>query len=453
MDLFSGAGGLSLGLREAGFRTLLRVDASADASETVFRNFHSASDADWRSHTKLDLKAQIGAGIAVSTTRLVLDRLDVVRQLLNGRALDLLAGGPPCQGFSTAGSRRASDPRNLLPLEFLAFVADLMPRAVLIENVEGIGHRRPGAEEPPADAIRRLLGQIAPGYVTWTWRLNAQNHGVSQDRSRLVIAAIRADIASRAEHLALPPRRVDGAPVRATTEGTIGDIVGGSYLFSGRESYPVEYQAARQSRFGELFQDPLRRPLTEVPPNHEFRRHSPIVRERFDLLRFLSQHDLHHSMVSVPSKLGTVKDRPEILRRISRATPPVEFPVGIGDRLVRSVDDLVSLVREVRTLKHSQRALRAESPSPTMLSLPDDHVHFAEPRTLTVREVARLQSFPDWFVFRGKVTTGGERRRVEVPQYTQVGNAVPPLLARALGERVTELLEPGHRTAASSGAA
>ena len=84
----------------------------------------------------------------------------------------------------------------------------------------------------------------------------------------------------------------------------------------------------------------------------------------------------------------------------------------------------------------------AIQPAPAALSIPDDacHYHKNESRTLTVREMARIQSFPDNFVFRSKVTTGGKMRRFEVPQYTQVGNAVPPLLGRALGLSIKALL-------------
>ena len=80
-------------------------------------------------------------------------------------------------------------------------------------------------------------------------------------------------------------------------------------------------------------------------------------------------------------------------------------------------------------------------PAPTITTLPDDVLHYSEPRILTVRESARLQSFPDWFQFRGKFTTGGSRRTKECPRYTQVGNAVPPLLARAIGLAIKAVLD------------
>ena len=79
--------------------------------------------------------------------------------------------------------------------------------------------------------------------------------------------------------------------------------------------------------------------------------------------------------------------------------------------------------------------------SRTIPTLPDDLLHYSEPRILTVRENARIQSFPDFFEFRGKYTTGGARRKEECPRYTQVGNAVPPLMAEALGVRIAQISE------------
>jgi len=79
--------------------------------------------------------------------------------------------------------------------------------------------------------------------------------------------------------------------------------------------------------------------------------------------------------------------------------------------------------------------------SPTLTTLPDDYIHYCEPRILTVREYARLQSFDDWFEFRGKYTTGGKARCHEVPRYTQVGNAIPPLFGEQSGEVLKEILK------------
>ena len=83
--------------------------------------------------------------------------------------------------------------------------------------------------------------------------------------------------------------------------------------------------------------------------------------------------------------------------------------------------------------KHVTIPLAAKAPSPTLTTLPDDYVHYCEPRILTVREYARIQSFPDWFEFKNKYTTGGKNRTKEVPRYSQIGNAIPPLFGEQAG--------------------
>ena len=116
-----------------------------------------------------------------------------------------------------------------------------------------------------------------------------------------------------------------------------------------------------------------------------------------------------------------------------------------GESLIQFGDNksLLEYLGSLATKKQTQRALIADKPAPAALSIPDDacHYHPSLQRTLTVREMARFQSFPDKFEFRSKVTTGGKMRRFEVPQYTQVGNAVPPLLGRALGMTVQNILD------------
>ena len=114
-----------------------------------------------------------------------------------------------------------------------------------------------------------------------------------------------------------------------------------------------------------------------------------------------------------------------------------------------------TISEEIRAMyglrKRALRVLDPDRPAPTITSLPDDLLHYREPRALTVRENARLQSFPDWFSFKGKYTTGGHLRRKEVPRFTQVANAVPPLVARAIGEMLVELLRAPKRRFAGDG--
>ena len=108
----------------------------------------------------------------------------------------------------------------------------------------------------------------------------------------------------------------------------------------------------------------------------------------------------------------------------------------------------MNLIFELATKKHSQHPLQWTNPSHTVLSLPDDFVHPEQPRTMTVREMARFQSFPDAFEFRSRVTTGGERRQSDIPQYTQVANAVPPKLAKAIGIAIKKALKAAEKNKA-----
>lgn len=448
IDLFSGAGGLSLGLDAAGFNLLLAVEASADAAQTYFRNFLSRDAREWATHLLLPLEQQVARGLAVTTTSQVLERAREVERLLDRRELDLLAGGPPCQAFSTAGLRNAEDPRNRLPLEFLSFVSRLTPRAVVVENVDGIAYafRRHGSE-PPLRELEALLAAVAPGYGTRVLRLNARRFGSAQDRPRVVMVGVRRDVLERLgvrSNSELPADLVAlrESDLAATVVGAIGDLRAAGYAYATPAEYPEHLWPSRDMRFSHTLRAPAA-PGDDptVPPNHEFRRHGPTVSKRFLLLQALSRHSIHHSLISLPCRMSGDELNSEIRKRIGTAVPKLEFPLRQRDELIAaSFQELVTVVTEVATLKHSQRALLPSGLAPTMMSLPDDHVHYAEPRTLTVREIARLQSFPDSFVFHGKVTTGGLARRREVPQYTQVANAVPPLMARALGARVLALL-------------
>lgn len=443
IDLFAGAGGLSLGLHAAGFEMLLAVESSPDAAETYFRNFRDASADRWIGHRRESLLDQISAGLAVAPTSDVLQRIDAVRALLGGKELDLLAGGPPCQGFSLAGARDPADPRNALAHEFLSFVKELQPRAVLIENVEGIGYRFGGSNDHSVLAgVVHALQAVSPGYRVQVLELNARAYGIAQHRPRVLVVGVRQDVElSGIESGDFVP--VDSDAQELSVYAALGDLSREGYLWNAAAEYPADLALARRLRFDSDLRPPAA-PDSEAahPANHEQRSHSAVVQKRFHLLLAMAAHRVHHSIVSLPRRIEGTELEAEIARRLAAAEPAITFPLAIrGTTIARSLQDLVNVLREVATLKHSQRALVATRPAPTMLSLPDDHVHYLEPRTLTVREVARIQSFPDSFVFCGKATTGGLARRVEVPQYTQVANAVPPVLAKAIGGRLRELLE------------
>jgi DNA (cytosine-5)-methyltransferase 1 len=473
IDLFAGAGGLSLGLESAGFEPILAVESSDLAAETYFMNFVSQDAPRWRRHRTKGIKEQIASGLAIHPTGAVLDHLDSVHRLLDKRTheLDLLAGGPPCQGFSLAGLRNPNDQRNKLPFEFLRFVEALQPRAVLIENVSGMGmsfSRAPGSA--PLEQLREALAEVGShGYVAEVLHVNARDFGVAQNRPRIMVVGVRRDVVSKIDNLKRTERsRSPSAPEPASpvsllarfrmaqavpvpVEEALLDISGDRYCLNETEYASHGY--ARSLRYSTLYPrhaemhppDPMR------PPNQDLRDHRPDVVLRFKLYIALAPYGITADAFGLAARLSADGDaaRDQVQARLeSRSVPiPLRMPDGTrildfdGSDVGRSTAALTNAIMKLSTRKHSQRALNPHAPSPTMLSLPDDFVHYREPRTLTVREMARIQSFPDSFVFFGKVTTGAHRRRVEVPQYTQVGNAVPPLMAREIGSRLLNLLD------------
>jgi DNA (cytosine-5)-methyltransferase 1 len=178
----------------------------------------------------------------------------------------------------------------------------------------------------------------------------------------------------------------------------------------------------------------------EKPLNHTKRKHSDEIVQRFQLYRFLDQNGISPRILNKLAADDLTAEARSFAAEaaIGHLTPPVSL--RDGTLVAYNTTALAALLVANRTKKHSQRALRLDQPGPTVMSLPDDFVHPNASRTLTVREMARLQSFPDLFEFRAKETTGSKRRQVEVPQYTQVGNAVPPLMAKALGGQLAGLL-------------
>jgi DNA (cytosine-5)-methyltransferase 1 len=474
LDLFAGCGGLSLGFEQAGLSMVASVEKSPMAAETHYRNFHlrgqnwdaaawdeviSASDAG-------DYAAMLAAGTIVGDIWEVLQN-DKVMSRLESLRPDVIVGGPPCQGFSMAGRRNPSDKRNQLPWAFLEFVEKLLPRAVVIENVVGINRAfsARGGEIPPFEQLRRALAEIGPGYIVQPVEINARHFGVPQNRPRMMLLALRSDDkairrqgieASREVWTSATAWRSLIADEPSGDNDLLVPVVGSRVpnrdrfrVWTAQEAlldlelngyrYGAKAKQYRSERFGfaafmrGIGATPVADSRNQVP-----RRHGEIATQRFAFYHFMAERGLDTSVLSLPKlELDPTRLKLEIARRLGGKLPPLPEDA----RFVTSLDqDFVDVIIRLATKKHTQKVVKAEEPAPTVVTLPDDYVHPADPRIMTVRELARFQSFPDWFEFRSKETTGSDRRRTEVPQYSQVGNAVPPLMAQAIGERLVEVL-------------
>lgn len=403
VDVFAGAGGLSLGLLQAGLRGLFAVEREPNAFETLRFNLIHGNQCpqfewpEWLPEQPHD----IGQFLRSHGTRLL---------ELRG-SVDVLAGGPPCQGFSPAGRRRAGDPRNRLFKLYAEMARLLQPTFLIFENVPWIAiefgklrrqKQNPrGIGRPPttfAERIRLELGAL--GYRVFVLNEIASDFGVPQARRRYLIIGIRGRLGTAVEaddlyrllrqernrvlqHLALPLHRT------LTVREAISDL-----------------ESAGQSRM----------PCADYPGFEQIVYPGPRTGYQRSLHRGLSRREAPNSMRLSQHRPPTSARFAEILatcRKGVAISPADRERLGIG--------------------KVALTPLHPDRPSKTLTSLPDDFLHYSEPRILTVREYARLQSFPDWFEFKGRYTTGSVDRKTMVPRFTQVANAVPPLLARAIG--------------------
>ncbi len=406
VDLCAGCGGLSLGLMNAGWKGLFAVEKNGDAFKTLKFNLLGTrptkfSWPSWLPQTELALEDLTEKYAAKLTA-------------LRGQ-VDLLAGGPPCQGFSTFGRRRAHDPRNQVFRQYLKVVELLQPKMVLMENVRGILCPFKGEDAPKdkdgkpliyAEIIKDALNNE---YDVASAIVQAKDYGVPQTRPRFILVGVRKN----------------SVPASAP------DIKGFfAFLEQGRKSFLAKKNLARtHNTVRHAISDLLKTggELHDCIENPRFKQGA------YGKQTSKYQRHLHGDMN------GAIADSHRFAKH--RQTTVDKFAWFqkwcVSGKKIEQEDR-----GEYANKKHTVYILNADQPAPTVTTLPDDMIHYAEPRILTVREMARLQSFPDWFQFKGKYTTGGDRRTKECPRYTQVGNAVPPLLAEAIGRALLDFKKP-----------
>lgn len=393
IDLFAGCGGLSLGLIKSGWTGVFAVEKNPDAFKTLKHNLCDGSldGYDWPAW----LPCQ-----EMTTSELLNEHQDELKELRG--SIDLIAGGPPCQGFSFAGRRNPSDPRNKLTEEYIELVNIIRPKYLLLENVRGFNTAFKGTKEPPySEVVKKTLREIPEGgYKVFSAMLNASKFGVPQPRARFIMVAVRSDLVSQG--LTDPFIDID------------------EYSQNFRDSKKLNgHEITVKEAISDLEAD-KRKKIDSVDTNgfKDINYRQPKNMSPYQSLMRQDVEDNHkpNSLRLANHKEATRARFIEVLN-----TCPKGKSLSKEDRA------------RFNMKKQCFTPLDPDQISKTITTLPDDLLHYSEPRILTVRENARLQSFPDWFEFLGKYTTGGARRKEECPRYTQVGNAVPPLMAEALG--------------------
>ena len=364
IDLFSGAGGMTEGLRKAGFRSLLANEYDPMAAQTFEFNHPSVP-------------------VVVKDVRELSVEEILEKTGFKVGELSLIAGGPPCQGFSLAGPRLDGDPRNQMFKEFVRLVDGLKPSVFLFENVAGIMSMSKGT------ALKAIISEFeAIGYRCEYKLVNAADYGVPQARPRFIMFGTR-----------------DGASLGFPSP-THGPMDSNQDLFSeGVKPYVTVWDA-----------------LSDLPEicqgqGDEVQHHSGQYYNEYQKDRRGERHPgfiFNHR---------ATRHSEEIVRRYAA------IPEG-GDNS--------QVPEELRTKKINVFKLHGGRPSRTVTcNHRTDLLHPKIPRGTTVREAARLQSFDDDYQFFGNLT----RKAKYVTQDDQVGNAVPPLLAKALGEHIKRMMK------------
>lgn len=408
IDLFAGCGGLSLGLHWAGLEGLFAIEKDPMAFDTLYNNFlkenapysHFQKWPSWLPQTPHEIENILQS----PQTRTQLEKLKY--------KVDLIIGGPPCQGFSVGGARKGHDPRNFLVLHQLEAIKLIRPQIAIIENVEGI--TRPFKSNPNkfsssmAELICSKLNNL--GYDSGYVLVDSSEYGVPQKRKRILLIGIHKDICPSGfatnllSHSLILGKKIAKESIGkqindlTTLDEALHDLTGIKQVTcpDATRFETCLYEPAT-SNYAKFMRKGL--PDGSTPNSHRMSKHGPKVLNLYTKAHATQKHG-----------------------RLSR------------DFLLKN-----------NTKTRKKILLNPNDICPTITTHPDENIHYIHPRNVTVREMARIQSFPDNFFFYGRYTLNGERRGLDVSRCAQVGNAVPPLLALGIGEAIKQILNHESR--------
>jgi DNA-methyltransferase (dcm) len=404
IDLFAGCGGLSLGLHNSkAWKGIFAIEKSPDAFKTLSYNLiENKNHFDWPSwlpKCNHDINE-------------VLKNYPEELRNLRG-SVEMIAGGPPCQGFSTAGRRVENDIRNQLIGSYIRFVRLVQPKIIFFENVKGFTQqfdRNKIKGRIYSEYVQKELKKSSTrlnfvGYHVYGKLIDFSKFGVPQKRTRFILVGVRKDVGDQQapkEFFNLLEKNVEqfldskGLGLTTTLEEAISDLLRNRVVESpDTKSFKAGYYNYIESKYQRLMREDV---SEEIADSHRFPNHRPDTIEKFQYIISTAEKDISLSN---------------------------------------------DLREKYKLKKRTIIPLSPDNPTPTITTLPDDYIHYSQPRIFTVREYARIQSFPDNYKFKGKYTTGGKRRVQEVPRYSQIGNAIPPLFSEQAGLILTNLLSNG----------
>lgn len=390
-SIFSGCDGISLGLHNAGWKGLFAIEKDSMAFETLKYNLIERRKhfdwPNWLPQKEYDI------------LKFMKEYKNKLKKL-QGK-VDLVVGGPPCQGFSMAGRRKEMDKRNNLFEAYLEFINLVKPKALIFENVKGftVGFKKEhGRGEAFSDVVKERLKKL--GYDVEGEIVDFSNLSVPQRRKRFILVGFKKSLKKNPKDFfkKIYENNKDFCKrkkikQRNTVKDAISDLLrnNGEIECEGTKIFKIGIYGKTKTTYQKLM---MRNRM--YPDSHRFPRHSKSTVIKFQY---------------------------------------------ILDKCSRNLTIDIQTKEKFGLKKRCIIPLCENSQSPTLTTIPDDYIHYSESRILTVREYARLQSFDDDFEFKGKYTTGGKLRSKETPRYTQVGNAIPPLGGEQFGEVLREMLK------------
>lgn len=462
LDLFSGCGGLSLGFHAAGFNIAAAIEYNEEAARSHGANFHPGNPAHSQARDITQTQPQDftkALGLGPATT-----------------AFDVIVGGPPCQAFARVGRSKLRevadhpeayrhDPRARLYIDYLNYVDACMPLAVVMENVpDMLNHGGHNIAEEVADVLS------SRGYACRYTLLNAAHYGVPQMRERMFLIAIHREVSDnvvfpKATHAYNLPTGYEG-----TRSCALKLLAGKSSSYSPSPNGQPDLPPAITARLA--LQDLPVIDARKMMASGELKRGA----RRFDLpvpWKGAQRLSLYGELMrSWPGFVGTEEIFDHVIRYLprdyeifARLRPGDQYPeafkmaeamfaealqkaeqaggkkIKTGSAEWKNLRERIVPPYDPGKFPNKWRKMEADAPSRTLLAhLGKDsysHIHYdsKQARTISVREAARLQSFPDGFVFCGTMN----------PAFQQIGNAVPPLLAKAIAETLFQQLVPAAK--------
>lgn len=417
IDLFAGCGGLSLGALKAGFKGLFAIESQKNAFETLKHNLVDRSNLslnipnvesfDWPK--EVEVKNHDIKNFLIENEKYL--------KSLSGK-VDLVVGGPPCQGFSNAGKRKEDDPRNQLYKSYLEFVEYVKPNIILIENVAGIASKFNKNSKSYKDNI---IDKLKNYYHVDGQLMSSEIFGVPQKRKRFIIIGFRREFFDKKLKEKIDIKEVFSKIEKEAVEfakkykignktfnifnTTVGDAL--ADLDGDKDGVKMLSVAFRDDNA----KSKVFKTFKYKKPNSQYQR---MMRFAVNKTNKIDSHRIGEHNPDTIFKYKTLIDITNSNKRNSFNFTKEEFDKA-----------------KWNSKKQIINVLKVDKQSPTLTTCPFDYIHYNTPRILTVREYARIQSFPDLFEFKGIYATSGSMSYT-TPRYTQIGNAVPPLMAEGI---------------------